>query len=100
VLSTMVGNKGGKKFHEKVLFINPIAKKIKGGARRGFAVLVAVGDKRGKVGVGYGRASNVRTAIEKGSRRAKKHMLSVPIVGTTVPRRTESKVGAARVIIM
>lgn len=88
-----------QELQEKVLVINRVAKKIKGGERIGFAALVAVGDGRGKVGVGYGRAQDLRVAIEKGKRRAKAKMFSVPIVGTTVPHRIEVKEGAAQIIV-
>jgi len=88
-----------QRLQEKVLMINRVAKKVKGGERRGFAALVAVGDGKGKVGIGYGRARDLRTAIGKGKRRAKRKMFNVPITGTTVPHRVEVKEGAAQIII-
>jgi len=88
-----------KEFQEKVLAINRIAKKIKGGSRRRFTALVAIGDGKGRVGVGYGRAGDVRTAIEKAKRKARREVRSVPLAGTTVPRRVEVKEGAARIMI-
>ncbi len=86
-------------FEEKVLAINRIAKKIRGGSRRRFAALVAVGDGKGKVGVGYGRARDVRSAIEKAKQKARRRMFSVPIKGATVPYRVEAKEGAAHIMI-
>lgn len=84
---------------DKVLVINRVAKKIKGGNKIGFAALVAVGDGRGRVGVGYGRAKDLRTAIEKGRKKATRRMISVPVKGTTVPHRVEVKEGAAKIMI-
>ena len=88
-----------KNLKDKVLMINRVAKKVKGGERRGFAALVAVGDSKGKVGIGYGRARDLRTAIEKGRKKAERKMISVPIKGKTVPHRVEVKEGAAKIMI-
>jgi len=88
-----------QELQEKVLMINRVAKKVKGGDKIGFAALVAVGDGKGKLGIGYGRAKDLRKAIEKGGRRAKTKMLTVPIVRTTIPHRVEVKEGAARIMI-
>ncbi|NIT03915.1 30S ribosomal protein S5, partial [Candidatus Saccharibacteria bacterium] len=88
-----------RELQEKVLMINRVAKKIKGGDKIGFSSLVAVGDGKGKLGIGYGRARDLRTAIEKAKRKAKVEMFSVPIAGTTVPHRVEVKEGAARIMI-
>lgn len=88
-----------QELQEKVLLINRVAKKIKGGERIGFAALVAVGDGKGRVGVGYGRAKDLRTAIEKGKKRARARMFTVPIRGATIPHRVEVKEGAAQIII-
>ncbi|PIS12332.1 30S ribosomal protein S5 [candidate division WWE3 bacterium CG09_land_8_20_14_0_10_47_33] len=89
----------GQKLQEKVLMVNRVAKKIKGGERRGFTALVAVGDGCGKVGIGYGRAQDLRVAIEKGRRQAKVKMFAVPISGTTIPHRVEVKEGAVKIIL-
>jgi small subunit ribosomal protein S5 len=86
---------------EKVLNINRIAKKIKGGQRIGFSALVAVGDRQGRVGLGYGRAADLRSAIEKAATQAKKKVFKVPLKGgTTLPRRIQVKLGAAQVLLM
>lgn len=88
-----------QEFQERVLAINRVAKKIKGGDKIRFAALVAIGDGKGRLGVGYGKARDLRTAIEKGRRQAKTKLISVPIAGTTVPHRVEVKTGAAEVIL-
>jgi small subunit ribosomal protein S5 len=88
-----------KKFQERVLAVNRVAKKVKGGDKIGFTALVAVGDGRGRLGVGYGKARDLRTAIEKGKRQAHRKLISVLISGTTIPHRIEIKKGAAQVIL-
>ena len=88
-----------QKLQKKVLMINRVAKKVKGGDKIGFAALVAVGDGKGRLGIGYGRAKDLRKAIEKGGRQAKTKMFTVPIVRTTIPHRVEVKEGAARIMI-
>ena len=85
---------------DKVLNINRIAKKIKGGQRIGFSALIAVGDRKGRVGLGYGKAADLRSAIEKANGKAKKNMFDVPLKDTTLPRRIQFKLGAAKVLLM
>ena len=72
-------------FEEKVVQINRVSKKTKGGNRIGFSVLVVVGDKKGKVGVGLGKAPTVAAAIQKGTTYAKKHLITVPMRQATTP---------------
>ena len=74
-------------------------KKTKGGNKVGFAALAVVGDKKGRVGVGLGKAPDVSSAIRKGVLLAKKHLVTVPIKNGTIPFRIEVKVGAARLIL-
>jgi len=84
---------------EKVVHITRVAKVVKGGRRFGFRVVVVVGDHRGRVGVGVGRAREVPEAIRKGVERAKRSMIEVPLVGTTIPHQVLSKYGAAKVLL-
>ncbi len=70
---------------EKVVFINRCAKVVKGGRRFSFAAIAVVGDRAGKIGVGYGRANEVPDAIKKSTEGAKKHMFSVKLKGDTIP---------------
>lgn len=86
-------------FEEKIVQINRVSKKTKGGNKIGFSVLVVVGDKKGKVGVGLGKAPDVSSAIRKGMSVAKKHLVSVPIVHGTIPWEIYVKRGAAKVLL-
>jgi small subunit ribosomal protein S5 len=86
-------------FDEQVVQINRVSKKTKGGNKIGFSALTVVGDKKGKVGVGLGKAPDVSNAIRKGMAHAKKHMVAVPLVNGTIPFRIDVKVGAARVML-
>ena len=88
-----------KEFDEKVIQVNRVSKKTKGGNQIGFSVLMVVGDKKGKVGVGLGKGPDVLSSIKKGVRRAKKNMFSVPMKGTTIPHDIIVKFGAARVML-
>lgn len=86
-------------FEEKIIQVNRVSKKTKGGNKIGFSVLMVVGDKKGKVGVGLGKAPDVSSAIKKGSAIAKKHLISVPIVKKSIPFRINIKLGAAKVLL-
>jgi len=86
-------------FVEKIAQINRVAKKTKGGNRISFSVLVVVGDRKGKVGVGLGKALDVSSAVKKGLSRAKKSMIEVPMRGTTIPHEVRMKKGAAKILL-
>lgn len=86
-------------FEEKIVQINRVSKKTKGGNKIGFAALVVVGDKKGKVGIGHGKAGDVSSAIRKGVTLAKKHAINVPIVNGTIPFEFYIKLGAAKVLL-
>lgn len=86
-------------FEEKIVKINRVSKKTKGGNKIGFSALAVVGDKKGRVGVGLGKAPDVSSAIRKGVILAKKHFVHVPIINGTIPFRVDVKVGAARVML-
>lgn len=88
-----------KELSEKIIQVNRVAKKVKGGSRIGFSVLVAVGDKGGKVGIGLGKAPDVRSAIQKAVRRAKKDMFEVPLKDTTIPYEVKIKRRAAKLLL-
>lgn len=88
-----------KEFDERIVQVNRISKKTQGGNRIGFSVLVVVGDKKGKVGVGLGKARDVSSAVRKAVTYAKKHLISVPIVAGTIPHDIFLKRGAAKVLL-
>lgn len=88
-----------KEFAEDIVQVNRVSKKTKGGNKIGFSVLAVVGDKKGKVGVGLGKAPDVAASIKKAVTIAKKHLIAVPIVNGTIPFGTSVKLGAARVML-
>jgi len=91
--------KPDREFEEHVLQVDRVSRTVRGGKRVRFRVLVIVGNKKGKVGIGVGKASEVAGAVAKASSFAKKHTIEVPIVKETIPYQIEAKSGAAHIIL-
>ena len=88
-----------KLYEERVVSIGRVTKVVKGGRRFSFSALVVVGDKKGKVGFGTGKAGEVPDAIKKAIEDAKKNIIKVPMSGTTIPHTVTGKYGAGKVFL-
>jgi len=89
----------GEELVERVVHISRVAKVVKGGRRFAFRALVVVGDGQGSVGVGVGKAREVRSAITKGVERAKRSMVKIALSGTSIPHEVMARHGAAKVFM-
>jgi small subunit ribosomal protein S5 len=89
-----------QEFVDRVVHINRVAKVVKGGRRFSFSAIVVVGDGNGRVGCGMGKAHEVPDAIRKGIEKAKKNMITVPILNSSIPYDVIGKFGAGRVLLM
>lgn len=86
-------------FEDKVIHINRCAKVVKGGRRFSFSAIVVVGDKKGQVGIGLGKAGEVPEAIKKAGKQAKKNLMKVPLDGNTIPHEVIGHFGASKVLM-
>ena len=87
-------------FKERLVATNRVAKVVKGGKNFRFTALMVVGNENGKVGVGLGKAVEIPEAVRKGIEDAKRHMIEVPVVGTTIPHQVEGKYGKGHVRLL
>ena len=92
-------NKEKDEFEQIAVQTRRVTKVTKGAKKFTFSALVVVGNRKGKVGVGLGKAGDAKSAIEKGAKYAKRHLVTVNLKGVTIPHRVENKYGAARVLL-
>ena len=88
-----------KEFVEKLVYLNRVSKTVKGGRVAKFSALMVVGDEKGRVGFGLGKAAEVAEAIRKGIEDAKKNMVTITLSGTTIPHEVIGEFGAGRVLL-
>ena len=84
-------------YKERLVYINRVAKVVKGGKNFRFTALMVVGNEKGKVGVGLGKAVEIPEAVRKGVEDAKRHLIEIPLVGTSIPHEVEGKFGKGHV---
>ncbi len=89
-----------KPFEDNVVQIYRCSKVVKGGRRFSFGALVVVGDRKGQVGIGYGKANEVPLAVDKGIAEAQKNMVPINLKGTTIPHQVRGRYGASRVVMV
>ena len=99
LISNVPKVKATEELIEKIVFINRVAKVVKGGRRFSFSAIVVVGDGKGKVGYGFGKANQVPEAIRKGVEQARKGMGSVSLTETSIPHQIVGKYGAGKVLL-
>lgn len=87
-------------FKEKLVAVNRVTKVVKGGRNFRFSALVVVGDEKGRVGVGMGKAAEISEAIRKGTEDAKKHLVNVPLLGTSIPHEAIGRFGTGKVVLL
>ncbi|MEW6045712.1 MAG: 30S ribosomal protein S5 [Bacillota bacterium] len=92
-------NEGSAEIEERVVAINPVSKTVKGGKSRSFSVLVVVGDGKGRVGAGLGKAKEVADAIRKAVEAGKKNLIQLPLVGGTIPHEVVYSYSASTVLL-
>lgn len=93
------GNRENNEYVEKLIKLNRVAKVVKGGRRFSFSALTVVGDQKGRVGYGFGKANDVAEAIRKGMEKAKQNMIQVPIKRTTIPHEVVGNYKSASVLL-
>lgn len=87
-------------FKEKLVAVNRVTKVVKGGRNFRFAALVVVGDEKGRVGAGMGKAAEISEAIRKGTEDAQKHLINVPLLGTSIPHEAIGNFGTGKVVLL
>ena len=92
-------NPGEQEFKEQLIALNRVSKTVKGGRIARFAAIMAVGDGKGRIGVGLGKAAEVPEALRKGIEDAKKNMITVSLKGTTIPHEVVGVFGAGKVLL-
>ncbi len=87
-------------FKEKLVAVNRVTKVVKGGRNFRFSALVVVGDEKGRVGAGMGKAAEISEAIRKGTEDAKKHLITVPLLDTSIPHEATGRFGTGKVVLL